>query len=325
MHACKQGERDPVGPHVLRMIGYIEYLAKLGAPIAVEHQIDLILQSLNNSYSQFVMNYNMNKIDKNPTELLAMLKTAETNVQKTSPAPMLMVNKGKAKGKGKWKCKRKMGSKSNANLKPIPTKALKPKGGVPKVGDCHYCKKPGHWKRNCHAYLEDLKKKKVVVTASDSGIYVIEVNLSTSTSWVLDTGCGSHICINVQELQGSRTLAKGEVDLRVGNGAKVAALAVGTYRLSLPTGLVLELDNCFYVPAICRNIISVSCLDKKGFSFLIQNNSCSFSFNNVTYEIARLFNGLYVLDIDTPVYNINNDNKRIKMKDSNQTYLRIVV
>ena len=73
--------------------------------------------------------------------------------------------------------------------------------------------------------------------------------MSTSTSWVLDTGCGSHICINVQELRRSRTLTKGEVDLRVGNGAKVAALAVGTYHLSLPTGLILELENYFYVPA----------------------------------------------------------------------------
>ena len=88
-----------------------------------------------------------------------------------------------------------MGSKSNACPKPDLTKALKPTGGVPKVGDCHYCKKPGHWKKNCHAYLEDLKKKKAVVTTSDPGIYVIEVNLSTSTSWVLDTGYGSHICI----------------------------------------------------------------------------------------------------------------------------------
>ena len=111
---------------------------------------------------------------------------------------------------------------------------------------------------------------------------------------------------HLQELQRSRTLAKGEVDLRVGNGAKVAALAVGTYLLSLPTGLILELENCFYVSAICRNIISVSCLDKKGFSFLIQDNSCSFGLNNVTYGGARLFNGLYVLDLDTLVYNINN-------------------
>ncbi|XP_063945934.1 uncharacterized protein LOC135151419 [Daucus carota subsp. sativus] len=130
-----------------------------------------------------------------------------------------MVNKGKAKGKGKWKGKKKMGSNSNANPKPGPTKALKPKGGVQKDGDCHYCKKPGHWKRNCHAYLENLKKKKAAA-ASDSGIYVIEVNLSTSTSW---------------ELQGSRTLAKGEVDLRVGNGAKVAAIAVDVNSEPTPT------------------------------------------------------------------------------------------
>ncbi|KAK8633903.1 hypothetical protein V6N13_014737 [Hibiscus sabdariffa] len=37
-----------------------------------------------------------------------------------------------------------------------------------------------------------------------------------------------------QELHMRRNLAKGDVDLRVGNGARVAALAVGTYVLSLP-------------------------------------------------------------------------------------------
>ncbi|KAL8116619.1 hypothetical protein AgCh_022965 [Apium graveolens] len=198
-----------------------------------------------------------------------------------------------------------------------PKQALKPNGGVAK-GECHYCMKDGHWKRNCPIYLEDLKKKKAV-QISGSGIYVIEVNLSISTSWVFDTGCASHICINVQGLQRSRTLAKGEVDLRVGNGAKVAALVVGTYYLSMPSGLILELEDCFYVPVIRRNIISVSCLDKKGFSFTIKNNSCSFAFNDLTYGVARLFNGLYVLDLDNPVCNI--ENKRLKMNDSNQTYL----
>ena len=57
------------------------------------------------------------------------------------------------------------------------------------------------------------------VETSTSGIFVIEINLSTSASWVLDNGCGSHICTNVQGLKRSRKLAKGEVDLRVGNGA----------------------------------------------------------------------------------------------------------
>ena len=166
--------------------------------------------------------------------------------------------------------------------------------------------------------MEDLKKIKSV-QINDQGIYVIKFNLSPSTYWVLDTGCGSHICINVQGLRRSRLLEKGEVNLRIGNGAKVVALAVGTYNLFFPSGLILELDNCFYVPAICRSIISISCLDKKGFSFTIKDNCFSFALNDITYCVARLFNGLYVLDFDyTLIYNVN---KRLKENDSNQTYL----
>ena len=59
-----------------------------------------------------------------------------------------------------------------------------------------FCNETSHWKRNCKLYLEDLKKKKGSKTTS-SGIYAIEVNLSTSISYVLDTDCGSHICVNV--------------------------------------------------------------------------------------------------------------------------------
>ena len=270
------------------MIGYMEYLATLGSALGTEAQIDLILQSLNNNYAQFVMNYNMNEIDKTPTELLAMLKTAETNIQKAPPAPIMMVNKGSAKGKGKWNSKKRIGSKSNAKPKPTPKGALKPGGGVAKSDKCHFCNKPGHWKRNCHAFLEGLKKKKAD-GASDSGIYVIEVNLSSSTSWVLDTGCGSHICINVQKLLGSRKLAKGEVDLRVGNGAKVAALAVGTYHLSLPTGLILELEiSVFTFLQFAETLFQFLVWTRKDFSFLIKDNSCTFSLNNVTYGVAIL-------------------------------------
>ena len=81
--------------------------------------------------------------------------------------------------------------------------------------------------------------------------------------------------MSVQGLKNSRLLAKGKVDLQVDNGARVATLVIGTYYLSLPSGLVLELDNCYYVPAMSRNIISISYLDMVGFSFIIKNNTCS--------------------------------------------------
>ncbi|XP_056690010.1 uncharacterized protein [Spinacia oleracea] len=150
-------------------------------------------------------------------------------------------------------------------------------------------------------------------------INVIEVNLATTTSWVFDTACGSHIIGNVQGLKRSRSLGKGEVDLRVGNGARVAALAVGDYSLRLPSGLILELYNCYYVPVITKNIISIPILDSEGFSFQIMNNCCSAYLNGMFYVSAKLSNGLYVLDLQNHIYHI--ENKKHKPNDLNPTYL----
>ena len=58
----------------------------------------------------------------------------------------------------------------------------------------------------------------------------------------------------------------------MGNGARVVALAIGVYDLTFPSGLVFQLKNCYYVPVVSRNIISVSYLDVDGFHFIIKNN-----------------------------------------------------
>ena len=71
----------------------------------------------------------------------------------------------------------------------------------------------------------------------------------------------------------SRALAKGKVDLRVENEARVAALVVGSYDLTLPTRLVINLENVYFVPTISRNIISVSYLDKIGSHLLKKTNA----------------------------------------------------
>ena len=64
-------------------------------------------------------------------------------------------------------------------------------------------------KQEFKPYLEDLKGKKTFETSS-MGIYVKEVNVTTSdsTSWVLDTGCGAYICTNMNGLRNSRILEK---------------------------------------------------------------------------------------------------------------------
>ena len=97
-------------------------------------------------------------------------------------------------------------------------------------------------------------------------IHVIDVFLANarSSAWVFDTDSVAHICNSQQELRNKRRLAKDEVTMRVGNGSKVDVIAVGTLPLHLPSGLVLDLNNCYLVPALSMNIIFVSCLLRDG-------------------------------------------------------------
>ncbi|KAL3652337.1 hypothetical protein CASFOL_002018 [Castilleja foliolosa] len=173
-----------------------------------------------------------------------MLKVAESSMKaepkRESRCEVLMVQKGKGLKKGLGKGK----GKDISNV-------AKPKAGSKELSksqktslaesQCLYCNVKGHYRRDCPKFLEDVKSGTV---ANIPGIYGLK----------------------------SRQLGKGEVDLRVGNGARVAALAVGSYSLILPTRRLLELNHVYYVPVCTKNIISVSVLDLEGYDFKIKDS-----------------------------------------------------
>jgi hypothetical protein len=164
---------------------------------------------------------------------------------------------------------------------------------------------------------------RTIRSTSASGINVIEINIavSSSDSWVFDIGSMIHPCKSLQGLSLTRRFAKGELDVRVGNGAKVAAIAVGTFHLSLPSGLVLELNNCYCIPTLCKNIISSLCLEEvDGYEIIIKNKHCSIYYNGIFYAHCPLVNGLYVLDLkDKSVCHINA--KMARLDDLNLTFI----
>ncbi|KAK8680811.1 hypothetical protein V6N13_109749 [Hibiscus sabdariffa] len=55
---CKMTEGTPVGAHVIKMMGYVQTLEKLGFSLKNEMAIDLILQSLPGNFKPFVLNFN---------------------------------------------------------------------------------------------------------------------------------------------------------------------------------------------------------------------------------------------------------------------------
>src|SRR5664279_5412843 len=97
-------------------------LHTLGFPIPPELSTDLVLASIPPSYNGFIMNYNMNGMEKTPNKLLAMLKTAEAGMQKDTNQ-VLMVNKT---ANFKKKAKARKGKGTGSPDKPKAGAALDP-------------------------------------------------------------------------------------------------------------------------------------------------------------------------------------------------------
>ena len=108
LFSCKLVEGSPVSPHVIKMIGYIETLDRLGSELHDDLAVDIILQSLPPSYEPFIMNFQMNGMEKSLSELHGMLKTAEESIKKSTNHVMVVqkeevLNASQRQGQGQGK------------------------------------------------------------------------------------------------------------------------------------------------------------------------------------------------------------------------------
>ena len=136
--SCMMEEGSSVSEHMLAMTGHAKKLSDLGIVIPNRLGINRVLQSLPPSYKNFVMNYNMQNMNKELPELFGMLKVAEIEIKKEHQ--VLMVNKTtsfKKKGKGKR-------GNFKKNGKPVAAPVKKPKAGPKPETECFYCKGNGH-------------------------------------------------------------------------------------------------------------------------------------------------------------------------------------
>ncbi|KAL0445671.1 UNVERIFIED_CONTAM: hypothetical protein Slati_1695000 [Sesamum latifolium] len=103
-------EGSSVQEHGVKMLSFVEKLKDLKANLEKETYIDVILQSLPPSFDSFIVNYNMNGLDKDLHELINMLVQYEATIEKSAPSSVLVGEastlKAKGKGAGRWRRKK---------------------------------------------------------------------------------------------------------------------------------------------------------------------------------------------------------------------------
>jgi len=118
--------------------------------------------------------------------------------------------------------------------------------------NCHYCGKPGHFKRNCRKLAADNKKEKfdfkakkeihkankatVEQGSSDDDALVVthalSSNLESSSSWIIDSGATSYMC-NDQSLFDHTYLFKKPQKVTLGDGHTLEAIGQGVVTLKM--------------------------------------------------------------------------------------------
>jgi hypothetical protein len=120
-------------------------------------------------------------------------------------------------------------------------------------------------------------------------------------TWWIDSGTTIHV-VNI--MQGFLSLRKpmgSEQGIYSGNGMCSHVEAIGTFRLVLENGYILDLVNIFYVPSFSKNLIFISKLVLLGFEFNFIGSNVYLFKNSNDIGSRILVNGLYKLNLD-PIY-----------------------
>ncbi|KAL0453656.1 UNVERIFIED_CONTAM: Retrovirus-related Pol polyprotein from transposon TNT 1-94 [Sesamum latifolium] len=198
----KMTEGSSVHSHGVKMLSLVKKLEDLNSGLNNDTYIDVILQSLPPSYDPFIVNYNMNGLEKSIHELINMLVQYEATTHKSEPTVLVgeaSTSKAKDKGARAGRGRRARERRSQPLLAPevllLLPRRERAKGRL--------------------GVLSGRRQMMCACIAKERGIGRGSVHNSSPT----------------QVLERSRRLSKDEMILRLGDGKAVAAEAVGSLRL----------------------------------------------------------------------------------------------
>ncbi|KAH9779099.1 Integrase catalytic domain-containing protein [Citrus sinensis] len=102
-----------------------------------------------------------------------------------------------------------------------------------------------------------------------------ESYVASSSEWILDTGATYHLCPIKEWFTDFSKLESGAV--MMGNDQPCRTMGIGTIRLKMFDGMIRELKEVRFVPALKKNLISVGALEAKGYKVTIEDGTMKFT------------------------------------------------
>ena len=179
---------------------------------------------------------------------------------------------------------------------------------------CHYCKKPGHFARDCFKKKADAKNNPKNVTASMAERKQENGNEETATEialavgntpsdkddWWIDSGATQHMTPVKKGMYGYAPFKK-PIEVKLADDTVIFAYGKGELQLVLYDGkdkVNATLKDVLYVPKIQKNLLSLTSITDKDAEVQFKGQHCKIIINGNVYSIGHKHGKLYKLNVD---------------------------